>query len=192
MHKIAIIGAGNVGSALGKGWLNAGHEVVFGVRDPLSAKTITEASINAEIVVITTPPEAVIELIPHLGDLTNKIVIDTTNSVRTRPEPYATAYQAIKEITKAQDIVKCFNSTGFENMLNPIYHGEGIDMFAAGDSVKAKKVAEQLANDLGFATCYDFGKDDKVELLEKFALSWINLAIMQGHGRNLAFKLLRR
>jgi 8-hydroxy-5-deazaflavin:NADPH oxidoreductase len=206
MFKIAIIGAGNVGSALGNGWIKAGHQVVFGVRDPQSAKTqkalslipeaktqtITEASKNAGIIVITTPPEAVIELIPHLGDLTNKIVIDTTNSVRTRPEPYATAYQAIKEITKAADVVKCFNSTGFENMLNPIYHGEGIDMFAAGDSIKAKKVAEQLAKDLGFATCYDFGGDDKVELLEKFALSWINLAIMQGHGRNLAFKLLRR
>ncbi len=206
MFKIAIIGAGNVGSALGKGWLKAGHQVVFGVRDPQSAKmqkasslipeakaqTIAEASTNAEIIVITTPPESVIELIPHLGDLTNKVTIDATNSVRTRPESFATAYHAIKEITKASDVVKCFNSTGFENMLNPIYHGEGIDMFAAGDSVKAKKVAEQLANDLGFAMCYDFGGDDKVELLEKFALSWINLAIMQGHGRNLAFKLLRR
>lgn len=38
--KIAIIGSGNVGTALGKGWLAAGHEVVFGVRNPSSAKTI--------------------------------------------------------------------------------------------------------------------------------------------------------
>jgi len=57
--------------------------------------------------------------------------------------------------------------------------------------VKARH-AEQLANDIGFGKCYDFGGDDKVELLEKFALSWINIAIMQGHGRNLAFKLLKR
>jgi len=206
MFTIAIIGAGNVGSALGKGWLKAGHHVVFGVRDPQSAKTkkamslipgaktqaINEASKNADVVVITTPPEAVLELIPLLGDLTNKVIIDTTNSVRTRPEPFATAYHAIKEISKAQDIVKCFNSTGYENMSDPLYHGEGIDMFAAGNSAKAKQVAEQLAKDLGFATCYDFGGDDKVELLEKLALSWINLAIMQGHGRNLAFKVVRR
>jgi predicted dinucleotide-binding enzyme len=204
--KIAIIGSGNVGSALGKGWLKAGHKVVFGVRDPESAKTkkalalipeakvetVEEASRNAEVIVITTPPEAVLELLPHLGDLTQKVVIDATNSVRTRPEPFATAYHAIKGITKAQDVVKCFNTTGFENMLNPIYHGEGIDMFAAGNSAKAKQVAEQLAKDLGFATCYDFGGDDKVELLEKFALSWINIAIMQGHGRNLAIKLVKR
>jgi len=204
--KIAVIGSGNVGSALGKGWLKAGHDVVFGVRDPQSPKTqkalalipaakvntVQEASKNAEVIVITTPPEAVLELIPQLDDVSNKVIIDTTNSIRTRPEPFTTAYHAIKEITKAPDVVKCFNSTGFENMLNPIYQGVGIDMFAAGNSKKAKQVAEQLAKDIGFATCYDFGGDDKVELLEKFALSWINIALMQGHGRNLAFKLIKR
>ena len=62
----------------------------------------------------------------------------------------------------------------------------------AGDSEKAKAVALQLALDAGFGSCIDFGRADKVELLEKFALSWINLAIMQGHGRNIAFHLLRR
>ncbi len=36
--KIAIIGAGNVGIALGKAWTKRGHEIVFGVRDPESAK----------------------------------------------------------------------------------------------------------------------------------------------------------
>jgi len=77
-------------------------------------------------------------------------------------------------------------------MLNPVYNDEGIDMFMAGDSERAKSVARQLALDNGFSSCFDFGKSDKVELLEKFALSWINLAIMQGHGRNMAFKVVRR
>jgi hypothetical protein len=49
-----------------------------------------------------------------------------------------------------------------------------------------------LALDIGFASCIDFGKADKVELLEKFALAWINLAIMQGHGRGMAFKIVKR
>lgn len=77
-------------------------------------------------------------------------------------------------------------------MLNPVYDGAGIDMFMAGDSDQAKRVASTLALNAGFGSCVDFGKADKVELLEKFALSWINLAIMQGQGRNIAFKLLRR
>src|SRR5450631_684426 len=37
--KIAIIGAGNVGGALGKSWAKAGHTIFFGVRDPAGGKT---------------------------------------------------------------------------------------------------------------------------------------------------------
>jgi predicted dinucleotide-binding enzyme len=32
--KIAVIGYGNVGSTLGLAWTKAGHEVIFGARDP--------------------------------------------------------------------------------------------------------------------------------------------------------------
>ena len=126
-----------------------------------------------------------------MGDVSNKIIIDATNSVLKSPEPFKTVYHCLSDKTKAE-IVKCFNTTGFENMLNPVYNGQGIDMFMAGDSEKAKFVAKQLALDCGFGSCIDFGKSDKVELLEKFALSWINLAIMQGHGRDMAFKVVRR
>ncbi len=119
-------------------------------------------------------------------------MIDTTNSIRTRPEPYATAYHAVKALGHIESVVKCFNSTGFENMRNPVYNGEGIDMFMAGTDAAAMHLATQLASDLGFGHCYNFGGDDRVELLEKFALSWINLAIMQGHGRDLAFRLMKR
>lgn len=99
-----------------------------------------------------------------------------------KPYPYPTAYHAIKAITKSNSVVKCLDTTGFENMLNPIYQGEDIDMFCAGDDKPTKTVAEQLAKSIGFASCLDFGGDDKEELLEKLALSWINLAIMQGMG----------
>ncbi len=204
--KIAIIGTGNVGSALAQRLVLTGHQVSFGVRDASSPKSqkasaiagttiqpIEAATAWAEVIIISTPPEAVLTLASQLGDVKNKILIDTTNSIRTRPEPYATAYHALKYLLKSSKIVKCFNSTGFENMANPIYPDfGGIDMFCAGDGKEAKAVAQNLAKQIGFSECWDFGGDDKVELLEKFALSWINLAIMQGHGRNLAFKVIKR
>ena len=37
--KIAIIGAGNVGGALGANWARKGHDIIFGARDPKSEKT---------------------------------------------------------------------------------------------------------------------------------------------------------
>jgi hypothetical protein len=63
-----------------------------------------------------------------------------------------------------------------------------ITILGAGNVATALATRWQAA----FSTCWDFGGGDKVELLEKFALSWINLAIMQGLGRDLAFKVVRR
>ena len=204
--KIGIIGSGNVGGALAQQLIKAGHFVLIGAKFPLSEKSIKLATNigedrfasventakQSDIIIITTPPNAVLQLIPQLGDIEGKTIIDATNAVRIKPEGYPTAFHAIKAITKSESVVKCFNTTGFENMLDPIYKNEGIDMFCAGDNKEAKEIAQQLAKDIGFAACYDFGADDKVELLEQFALSWINLAIMQGHGRDIAFKVIRR
>jgi 8-hydroxy-5-deazaflavin:NADPH oxidoreductase len=202
---VAIIGSGNVGGALAQNWVKAGHTVLIGAQFPLSEKNITLATKigedrftniknavkQAEVILIATPPTAIFEVINEMGDVSGKVIIDASNSVRDKPEPYPTVFHALADKTNA-DVVKCFNSTGFENMLNPVYNGTGIDMFMAGDSEKAKEIAKKLALDAGFGDCIDFGKADKVELLEKFALSWINLAIMQGHGRDMAFKVLRR
>ena len=65
-------------------------------------------------------------------------------------------------------------------------------MFVAGDSQKGKAVATQLATDAGFANCYNIGGNDKFELMEQFAWFWINLAMFQGQGREIGFKLLKR
>lgn len=204
--KIAIIGAGKVGGALASGWATAGHSVILGVRNPgdrevqalvaanqnLSANTVTAAAQEAEVILVSVPVSALTEVARNLGEVKNRIIIDATNAVFQKPAPYAHGVEAFKALTQCQDVVKCFNSTGFENMANPKYGDTGIDMFVAGDSAKGKQVAAQLARDLGFAECHDFGGDDKIQLLENFALAWINLAIMQGRGRNIAFKLVTR
>ena len=203
--NIAIIGSGNVGGALAQQWMKAGHTVTIGAKFPLSDKNIklskeigeekfvsVEKAVElSEVILLAIPPVAIFEVIEQMGDLSNKVVIDASNSVMKGPDPYKTVFHCLLDKTNGE-IVKCFNSTGYENILNPIYDGQGIDMFMAGDSEKAKAVAKQLALDCGFGSCIDFGKSDKVELLEKFALSWINLAIMQGHGRNMAFRVVRR
>jgi 8-hydroxy-5-deazaflavin:NADPH oxidoreductase len=202
--KIAIIGTGNVGGTLATAWAKAGHQILLGVRDTANFKgdgllenantsvlTIEEAVKMADAVLVATPPQFAESLALAFGDVPGKVIIDSTNAVLTKPENYPTAYHAFEALTKAE-VVKCFNSTGFENMKNPNYGHVRLDMFMAGSSPKAKAVATQLSQDAGFENCYDFGGSDRVELLEKFALSWINLAIMQGMGRDLGFKLVRR
>jgi len=205
--KIAIIGHGNVGGTLAKGWANSGHKVMIGARNPGDQKAveISRSSENiqlagiakavewAEVVLVAIPAPAVTELAESLPtEVQQKVIIDATNSVFEKPAGYKTGAEALKAITGCRDAVKGFNTTGYENMAYPEYHGKGIDMFTAGDSSRGKKVVEQLAQDLGFEHCYDFGGDDRFELIEQFAFSWINLAVMQGQGRNIAFKILKR
>lgn len=204
--KIAIIGTGNVGGALTTKWANKGHEILLGVRDTANFKgkellsnpntqafSVQEAVQKAEVVVLATPAMMAVEVAASLGDTTGKVIIDTMNIVMGRgPAGFSNTADAILANTNSKDLVKCFNTTGFNNMANPNYGNEAIDAFVAGDSAKGKEIAVQLALDAGFANCYNVGGNDKFELMEKFAFFWINLAMFQGQGREIGFKLLKR
>src|SRR5215813_12976968 len=82
--KIAVIGAGNVGGTLGKRWARAGHEVVFGARDPAEAKlaalvresgpsaraaSVLEAARGADFVVLAVPWDGARDALAAAGDL---------------------------------------------------------------------------------------------------------------------------
>ncbi len=205
--KIAIIGSGNVGGALTQSLIRAGHAVLAGIRLPASKKSqelmikigedrftdVKSAVSQCEVVIVTTPPDSVFSLLNEIKNLNlnEKVFIDASNSISKKPEGYATAFHAIRG-SGIEHVAKCFNTTGYENMLNPVYPAGAADMFCAGNSNKAKKIAIKLSDDIGFGKCYDFGGDDKVDLLEQLALCWINLAILQKEGRNIAFRLIRR
>jgi len=60
-----------------------------------------------------------------------------------------------------------------------------------GDDKAAKSTAHQLAADLGFDPV-DAGNLEQARLLEPLALLWIRLAYLQGMGREIAFKLMKR
>jgi len=204
--KIAIIGTGNVGGALATRWASKGHEIFLGVRDLESFKgvellknpntvalPVQEAVAKAEVVLLSTPAMQAAEVAKSLGDTSGKIVIDAMNIVMGRgPQGYRNTTDAVLDNTLTKDVVKCFNTTGFNNMVNPNYEGLALDLFVAGDSGRGQEAARQLAKDAGFAECYYVGGNDKFELLEQFAWFWINLAMFQGQGREIGFKLLKR
>jgi predicted dinucleotide-binding enzyme len=204
--QIAIIGTGNVGGALATKWAQKGHRMYLGVRDtqnfkgiellknPLTtAHPVGEAVALAEVVLVSTPAPSAIAVAKSLGDTTGKIVIDSMNIVMGRgPEGYRNTAQAILDHTNTTDLVKCFNTTGYNNMINPRYGSQVLDLFVAGDSKRGKEIARQLALDAGFGACHDIGGNDKFELMEQFAWFWINLAMFQGLGRDIGFALLKR
>jgi len=204
--NIAIIGTGNVGGALATKWAAAGHQIFLGVQDTANFKgkellnnantsvhTVQDAVQQAEVILLATPAKFTIEVAQSLGDTTGKVIIDAMNIVMNQgPQGFNNTTDAILANTQTKDVVKCFNTTGFNNMINPIYNNTALDMFVAGDSEKGKQIATQLALDCGFATCYNVGGNDKFYLMEQYAWFWINLAMFQGQGREIGFKLMKR
>jgi len=203
--KIAVIGTGNVGGALARKWARAGHRVTLGVRNTtefkgkelldeknISVAEIEEAVKKSDVILIAAVPQATADIVKLMGNVSGKVIIDAMNSVRTKPDGFNNSFEALKALATSAEIVKCFNSVGFNVMADTNFNGTIADMYMAGTSERAKEVAKQLSIDAGFENCYNFGGDDKVALLEQFALSWINLAMMQGQGREMIFKLIKR
>lgn len=201
--KLSIMGAGNVGSALTAGLVRRGHEVVFGARDTakkgsgtdVRILTVAEAAQFSNIIVLAVPWNAVPDAIRSAGNLNGKIILDATNPLLPDlsgldPQARPSGGEKVAELARVP-VVKIFNTTGYPNMANPDYKGERATMFYCGDDANAKGVARGLADDLGFEPV-DAGPLSQARLLEPLALLWISLALKQGFGVNIAFKLMRR
>jgi predicted dinucleotide-binding enzyme len=209
--RIGILGAGNVGGTLGRAWVRNGHDVVFGVRNPTAPRVqavpqatggkarvggVAEAAAHGEVVVLATPWGATQDAVRQAGDLGGKVILDCTNPLQEDLSGLAVGHttsgaEQVAGWASSRRVVKVFNTTGFENMAQPSYGGTPLTMFFAGDDSEAKRVAAQLAQEIGFDPV-DAGPLANARLLEPLALLWIHLALQQGHGSGIAFKLLRR
>jgi predicted dinucleotide-binding enzyme len=196
--RIAILGAGNVGGGLGKAFSGVGHDVVFGVRDPDSAKTqaalaeigaaeatsFRDAIDGAQIIVFALRPVAVSAAVPELGSLSGRIVIDAMN--RFDGDPGRSTTQDLVGLLPGAKIAKAFNTIGYENYSTARDRSTKVAMFVAGDDAEAKQAAMALAAELGFQP-EDVGGLSNAKPLEEMVKVW--LALSQSHGRMVGFAL---
>jgi len=208
--KIAVIGAGSVGSTLGRRWAELGHSVCFGVRDVADAKakdmvgkikgdarlaSVSDAAKDAEVIVLATPYAANPAAIAAAGDLSGKILMDVTNPVGpglTLAVGFDTSdAEEVAKLAPGAKVYKAMNQVGFDVMANPIFAVGKPVMFVAGDDAAGKKVVLELVSALGFEAI-DAGELAIARLLEPFAVLWIHLMARRNLGRNFAFSLLRR
>jgi 8-hydroxy-5-deazaflavin:NADPH oxidoreductase len=209
--KIAIIGAGNVGSALGHGWASAGHEIVFGVRDPNDTKvqevvrsaggrvrvaTVRDAVAPTEVVVLATPWPAARDALTAAGSLRGKVLVDATNPLQPDLSGLVighttSAGEQVAAWVPGAKVVKAFNTIGAQHMTNPRFGEQRASMFLCGDDAAAKQVVAGLATALGFEPV-DAGPLKQARLLEPLALLWISMALAYGQGPDIAFRLLRK
>lgn len=171
--KIGIIGAGMIGSTVGKLWIDAGHEVRFASRHPdelaplvralgerASAGTVDEASQFGEVVMITVPLIAMPQLAREIGPaLEGKIVLDTGNAYERRDgdaaaeassHPGGTAAWAAEQFPRSR-WVKAFNTVYFKTLESEAHReGDRVGIPLASDDADALEVAAQLVRDAGF------------------------------------------
>lgn len=209
--KIAILGAGSVGGALGRCLAAAGHQIHYGVPDPQSRKvqalvnefsatagTVAEAARDAAVVILATPYTAAPQALREAGDLTGKIIVDATNPLRMGAEGLEltagydiSGAEQIAALVPQARVCKAFNQTGFANMEQPEFDGKPSVMFVCGDDAEALAVVCQLSDDIGFETV-NAGNLRVARLLEPLALLWIHLSAATALKRDFAFGLLRR
>lgn len=210
--KIGILGTGDVGKALGRGFIGLGHSVTMGARDAAnpkaaawvketgpraSAATFAAAAQNGEVIVIATLGTATEEILRGVGPspFKGKLVIDATNPLdmsKGAPKLIGgvgdSGAERHQKLLPGAHVVKAFNTVGNALMYKPVFAGGPPDMFICGNDAAAKQVVTGFCTDLGWGVV-DAGGIEGARLLEPMCILWVVHGIRTGSW-NHAFKLL--
>lgn len=204
--KIAIVGTGNVGSAIARGLAGKGHDVTLGARDPktfavtrlavetgATPDTPWAAAQAGDIVLLALPWAAAAAAIADLGPLAGKVVIDCMNPLGMVDGVLgllighsSSGAELVQSLLPEARVVKTLNQVGAEIMADTSRLPHRPAQFMAGDDGAAKAMVANLLRDLGFDPM-DAGGLTKARLLEPLAMVWINQALLRGKGRDWAF-----
>ena len=206
---IAVIGTGDVGSALGPEFAQRGHVVIYGSRNPDSDKaqalvqrtghgataaTPPEAARKADIVVLAVPGMLVRDIVSGLGDLSGKIIVDPTNPLVRRDDGMldigitGSNAEIIQAAAPDARVVKAFNTLGWRTMAEPGASGGPVSIPLVGDSADAKASIAALVASMGLEPI-DVGPLRNARHVEGMAVLLLNNAF--GGGPNFEFHLRR-
>ena len=191
---IAVIGTGEVGSALGPEFAALGHRVVYGSREPerdevralvaqsgddAAAARPDAAAAGAEIVVLAVPGLLVEEITRGLGDLSGKIIIDPTNALRRGEDGLlemgveTSNAEIIQAAAPGARVVKAFNTLNWRQMVDPETSGGPVSIPLVGDDAGAKAKVAELVEGLGLEPI-DLGPLRGARHVEGMLVLWIN------------------
>ena len=197
--KIAIIGTGNVGAALGGSFVRAGHEVTFAARDAARTSQVADkvganvavspadAAAAADVVVLAVPYSEALTLAGDLSDaVSGKVLIDATNPLKADFSGLATdggpsGAERIAAGAGTAHVVKAFNTLFASVQANPALHGQVADALIAGDDAEAKATVATLVDSIGLRPI-DAGPLAAARELE--TLAWLNIALQLRTGGN--------
>ncbi len=182
--KIAVLGAGAVGSTIGRLWHAAGHDVTFAARhatrpralaaelgERAHAASVAGAVAGAEVVLVAVPALAVTGALQAAGPLDGRIVIDAANSLERGV--FGQQQLSLRSLTEAfprARWARAFNSLNVNVMADDNHREPPWVLFLSGDQ-EAKPVVAQLIRDAGFDPV-DLGGIDDSQLQDPGSALW--------------------
>lgn len=211
-EAIALLGTGRMATVLGKGWAAAGHTVIYGSRAPAdvrvktlvretgpraSSTTSRDAAARASVVVFALPWEAVQNLLPTLGDLSGKVIIDPMIHIARTKEAVDAAERAagcnplslgeqLQSWLPGAKVVKAFNTIAAKTLANPALAGGPVSIALAGDDADAKARVARLASEFRGLEPLDCGPIRAARYIESLLLLNINF-VVANKGKRIDF-----
>ncbi|MFI2456627.1 NADPH-dependent F420 reductase [Streptomyces sp. NPDC019539] len=189
--RLGILGTGNVGRALARGWSAGGHEVVLGSRLPeertdvgLPVAGLDEAVAQAEVLVNATPGTVSLQLLHSLGAsaLAGKLLIDVgvglSDDFTELSHPNSSLGEQIQEAFPLTSVVKTLCTMDSTAMIAPDGLAGPTTVFLSGDDAEAKRTTGRLLTDLGWppSSQLDIGGITTARGQEHFALLFMGIA----------------
>ena len=195
--NIAVIGSGDVGQALAKGLVEAGHHVMIGTRDThkkelswtkkhhkekLQVGSFAEAADFGEMAFLAVAWHATDNVLAIVRpELSGKIVVDVTNPLLfTEDGPQLavghtmSAGELVQQSLTDSHVVKTLNTINYRHMIKPHFNQGTPTMFMCGNNASAKAHVRELLIELGWVDVQDLGPIEKSRLLEPLCLLWID------------------
>jgi 8-hydroxy-5-deazaflavin:NADPH oxidoreductase len=172
--KIAMVGSGKEGGALGKAFVKAGHQVMFSSRHPEELKdlvdglgplakagTVEQAIAFGDVVAIVVPYTAMEQIGKDYSPALAKkaLVLDVSNPTVRREgeelvkwvEQQGGAGLATAKLLPGAHIVRAFNGIGYMKLSTEAHRqGELLGVPIAGDDQNALAIASNLIREIGF------------------------------------------
>ena len=208
--NIGVLGSGTAGRTLATGFLEHGHRVMIGSRDPAKLQdwlhhACAEGRVGSfaataqfgELVVLSVNGRAAEDVIRLAGieNFKGKIVLDASD-----PLDFSSGLpglfvgttdslgERIQRLIRNAYVVKGLNIVQADVMINPGLTGGEPDMFIAGDSDEAKQTVTGLLQEFGWPVI-DMGGIESARWLEAISLAWVVYSHRTGKTHH-AFRLV--
>lgn len=199
--KVGILGSGDVGQALARGFARHGHDVTIGSRSPdklrefaaearVRVGTFADAARHGEVVVLALLGEATEAALDLAGasSFQGKLVLDATNpldfSSGMPPGLFVGTTDSLGERIQRKlagaHVVKCFNTVPNGQMIDPKFQDGAPPMMICGEDADAKKRTEALLRDLGWPGVLDVGGIESARWLEALVPLWVRAGVAMG------------